>query len=183
MDSELSSQSNRQSVAWYAGLATEAGNPVEHLSSTREEDETEAPPTPIPVIQIEDDPLADIDKSQELRVRTLYAYVADGPDDLSFDENVILKANPSKTDGDWWFGTVVTTGRSGLFPRTYVEETKFVKAKALYTYTGNGSDELSFSEGDMITVVDDSEDVWWKVEQDGAVFLAPADYLEVAEGQ
>ncbi len=111
-----------------------------------------------------------------------------------------MKANPSKTDGDWWFGTVVTTGKSGLFPRTYVEETKFgesircfppnlpdvvlsVKAKALYTYTGNGSDELSFSEGDMITVVDDSEDVWWKVEQDGAVFLAPADYLEVAEGQ
>ncbi|KAK0227784.1 hypothetical protein IW262DRAFT_1445704 [Armillaria fumosa] len=181
MDSELSSQSNRQSVAWYAGLATEAGNPVEHLPSTHEEDETEAPPTPIPVIQVEDDPLADIDKSRELRVRTLYAYVADGPDDLSFDENVILKANPSKTDGDWWFGTVVTTGKSGLFPRTYVEATKFVQAKALYTYTGNGSDELSFSEGDMISVVDDSEDVWWKVEQDGAVFLAPADYLEVAE--
>ncbi|KAK0185975.1 hypothetical protein F5146DRAFT_163320 [Armillaria mellea] len=181
MDSELSSQSNRQSVAWYAGLATEAGNPVEHLPSTHEEDETEAPPTPIPVIQVEDDPLVDIDKSRELRVRTLYAYVADGPDDLSFDENVILKANPSKTGGDWWFGTVVTTGKSGLFPRTYVEVTKFVNAKALYTYTGNGSDELSFSEGDMITVVDDSEDVWWKVEQDGAVFLAPADYLEVAE--
>ncbi|KAK0492066.1 hypothetical protein EDD18DRAFT_1080080 [Armillaria luteobubalina] len=181
MDSELSSQSNRQSVAWYAGLATEAGNQFEHLPSTREEDETEAPPTPIPVIQVEDDPLADIDKSQELRVRTLYAYVADGPDDLSFDENVILKANPSKSDGDWWFGTVVTTGKSGLFPRTYVEATKFVKAKALYTYTGNGSDELSFSEGDMVSVVDDSEDVWWKVEQDGAVFLAPADYLEVAE--
>lgn len=37
-DSELSSQSNRQFVDWYAGLATEAGNPVEHLPSTREGD-------------------------------------------------------------------------------------------------------------------------------------------------
>ncbi|SJL15191.1 uncharacterized protein ARMOST_18677 [Armillaria ostoyae] len=135
------------------------------------------PPAAVPASSPMDSELS------KLRVRTLYAYVADGPDGLSFDKNIILTANPSKTDGDWWFGTVVATGKSGLFPRTYVEAMKFVKVKALYTYTGNGSDELSFSEGDMITVVDDSGDVWWKVEQDGAVFLAPTDYLEVAEGQ
>ncbi len=36
-------------------------------------------------------------------------------------------------------------------------------------YTGNGSNVLSFSKGDKITVVDVSEDVWWKVEQDGVI--------------
>ncbi|PBK84314.1 hypothetical protein ARMGADRAFT_1088554 [Armillaria gallica] len=62
--------------------------------------ETEAPPTLIPVIQVEDDPLADIDKSQELHVLMSEHY------GLSFDKNIALMANP---DDDWWFGTVVTT--------------------------------------------------------------------------
>ncbi|PBK84322.1 hypothetical protein ARMGADRAFT_1133046, partial [Armillaria gallica] len=44
-----------------------------------------------------------------------------------------------------------------------------VKVKALYTYSGNGSNMLSFSKEDKITIVNVSEDVWWKVEQDGVI--------------
>ena len=33
----------------------------------------------------------------------------------------MIIANPSKSGGDWWFGNLVTTGKSGLFPRAYVE--------------------------------------------------------------
>jgi len=33
----------------------------------------------------------------------------------------MIVANPSKSGGDWWFGKLVTTGKSGLFPRAYVE--------------------------------------------------------------
>lgn len=40
---------------------------------------------------------------------------------IGFAENLILKANPSKTGGDWWYGTVVRDGKSGFFPNTYVE--------------------------------------------------------------
>lgn len=47
---------------------------------------------------------------------------ADGSNLFSaFSENVVIIANPSKSGGDWWYGKNVSTGESGLFPKTYVE--------------------------------------------------------------
>lgn len=57
-----------------------------------------------------------------------------------------------------------------------------VTATARFAYTAGKEDELSFSEGDRITVVEQSEDDWWMAEQGGMVFLVPASYLETAEG-
>jgi hypothetical protein len=113
---------------------------------------------------------------------------------------VLLTAHPSKSGGDWWFGTSIRDGRSGFFPQTYVERvqtggnpfivnvsylTAFVAAKAvaLYPYTGNNPDELPFAEGDTLTVLDRSDADWWKVERDGLVFIVPAGYVELVEGQ
>ena len=56
------------------------------------------------------------------------------------------------------------------------------KAKALYTYTPSNTDELAFDEGDEITIIDTSEEEWWKAEREGVVFIVPAAYLEVVEG-
>ena len=56
------------------------------------------------------------------------------------------------------------------------------KAKALYTYTPSNTDELAFDEGDEITIIDTSEEEWWKTEREGVVFIVPAAYLEVVEG-
>lgn len=53
------------------------------------------------------------------------------------------------------------------------------KAKAIYSYTGNNPDELPFAEGDVLSIVDTSEDEWWKAEQGGVVFIVPAGYLEL----
>jgi hypothetical protein len=57
-----------------------------------------------------------------------------------------------------------------------------VHAKALYDYAASNSDELSFSAGEAFSIVDTSDEEWWKAERDGAVFIVPAGYLEVAEG-
>ena len=57
------------------------------------------------------------------------------------------------------------------------------KAKALYSYEGTNADELPFAEGDELTIVDRSDADWWKAEQSGVVFIVPAAYLEVVEGQ
>jgi len=57
-----------------------------------------------------------------------------------------------------------------------------VKAKALYSYVAGGSDELPFAEGDELTIIDTSEEEWWKTEQGGVVFIVPAAYLEAVEG-
>jgi hypothetical protein len=39
----------------------------------------------------------------------------------AFEENVVLVANPSRSGGDWWHGTLVGSGKSGLFPKTFVQ--------------------------------------------------------------
>lgn len=56
------------------------------------------------------------------------------------------------------------------------------KAKAIYAYESGNSDELTFAEGDILSIVDMSEEEWWKAEQGGVVLIAPAAYLEVVEG-
>lgn len=116
----------------------------------------------------------------------------------AFGEHLIITANPSKSGGDWWYGTISNTGKSGLFPKTYVEVVKpsmstyhlclsesdplVGKAKAIYAYASSNSDELTFAEGDILSIVDMSEEEWWKAEQGGVVFIVPAAYLEVVEG-
>ncbi|KZT11160.1 uncharacterized protein LAESUDRAFT_754850 [Laetiporus sulphureus 93-53] len=186
--SDMTSQSkssNRQSVDWYAGLAADGGAVHhEHLPAMQEEEEDEeSHAAAVPSIQVEaaEDPLADVDRSIEYRVRSLYPYEGQRAEDLSFAENLILTAHPSKSGGDWWYGTLVRDGKAGFFPKTYVERVQQAKGKALYSYEGNSSDELPFSEGDELTIVDHSETDWWKAEQGGVVFIVPAGYLELLE--
>ena len=57
-----------------------------------------------------------------------------------------------------------------------------VIAHAVYDYNGSNADELPFSEGDQLTIVDRSDADWWKAEQGGVVFIVPAAYLSVADG-
>lgn len=117
---------------------------------------------------------------------------------VAFGENLILKANPSKTGGDWWYGTLVRDGKAGLFPKTYVAEftscmfivlirciganKAAVKAKAIYDYTGGSEDELPFAAGDEIDIIDRSDEEWWKTEKNGVVFIVPAAYFEEVQG-
>ncbi|KAF7298359.1 Actin cytoskeleton-regulatory complex protein [Mycena kentingensis (nom. inval.)] len=183
---------NRQSVDWYAGLAADSGPvAVDKMPMMREEVEEPYEPvvSPPPAIRVEEhvpepepeagsDLMADIDKSVELKVRTLYAYEADGAEDITFGENVILIANPSKSGGEWWYGRSVSDGRTGMFPKTYVAEINPMPAKAIYAYTAANPDELSFAEGEMLDIIDTSEEEWWKVERGGVVYIVPAAYLE-----
>ncbi|KAG2066386.1 hypothetical protein BDR04DRAFT_1106832 [Suillus decipiens] len=174
-----SGHNKTESIDWYTGLAADQGA-VHHLPATIEEDEEaaeEASALPETTVDLMDD----IDKSTEFRVRSLYPYEAQRPDDLSFVENLIITAHPSKTGGDWWYGTIVKDGKSGFFPQTYVQMVEPVKANALYSYTGGNADELPFSEGDELSIIDRSEADWWKAERDGIVFIVPAAYLEIVE--
>lgn len=62
---------------------------------------------------------------------------------------------------------------------TFPSPPSVVQAKALYSFTGSSSQELSFSEGDVITIVDQSDGDWWKAATDGVVFLVPATFFEL----
>ncbi|THH02546.1 hypothetical protein EW145_g6732 [Phellinidium pouzarii] len=189
-DQEVDPRSSyRQSVDWYAGLAVDQGTrfPLQTTIEEKEEDESIHPA--VPDIQIQEAPTEesspdqqdDVDKSKEYRVRTLYTYEGQRPEDLSFAENIVITAHPSKSGGAWWYGTTVKGGKSGFFPSTYVQEMENVEARALFSYSGGNSDELPFVEGDVITIVDRSDADWWKTEKGGVIFIVPAAYLEVTD--
>ncbi|KIO00856.1 hypothetical protein M404DRAFT_29251 [Pisolithus tinctorius Marx 270] len=170
----------KESVDWYNGLAADhAGQAtLDRLPETIEEEEYAGD---VPAIRVSEhvpdgssDPMADVDESTSLRVRSLYAYEAQRSEDLSFGENIVIEAHPSKSGGDWWYGTTANDGRSGFFPQTYVQVLEPVQATALYSYEGSGPDELSFNEGDVLTIVDRVESDWWRAERDGVVYAVPA---------
>ncbi|KAH7105277.1 Dbl homology domain-containing protein [Auriculariales sp. MPI-PUGE-AT-0066] len=56
-------------------------------------------------------------------------------------------------------------------------------ARALYDYTAQNPDELSLTEGDTLTVIEQSDPDWWKIEHQGHVRVVPALYLEAVQGR
>jgi len=181
----------KESVDWYGGLAADANRrEVDHLPVTAEEEEDEEPEEqPVPAIQVSDhahhednEMMADVDISTELRVRSLYSYEGQRAEDLAFDVATIIVAHPSKSGGDWWYGKTVADDRAGFFPQTYVEKVEQVPATALYDYESTNADELGLHEGDALMIVDRSEADWWKAERDGRVYVVPAAYVELIEG-
>ena len=117
-----------------------------------------------------------------LKCRSLYAYAAQRDEDLAFTENVIIEAHPCRNDdGPWWYGTLSATGSKGYLPKNYVKELEHpLDATALYDYTANSADEFSLIEGQVVSVVDKSDNDWWKiVTEDGLIGNIPAAYVEL----
>ncbi|KAI6037199.1 hypothetical protein BKA83DRAFT_4172897, partial [Pisolithus microcarpus] len=103
-------------------------------------------------------------------------YIDDDPNrviDLSFGENAVIGAHPFKSGGDWWYGTTVNDGGSGVFPQTYVR-LEPVQATAVYSCEGSSPDKLSFAEDDVLTIVNRLESDWGRAEWDGVVCAMPA---------
>lgn len=61
----------------------------------------------------------------------------------------------------------------------YAEES--VTAVALYDYEATNETELSFKEGDILTITERDGSGWWYAEIDGRVGFTPANYLQVQE--
>lgn len=51
--------------------------------------------------------------------------------------------------------------------------------RALYDFAGSADTEATFAEGDTLDIVDDEEEGWIRLEQDGLVKLAPASYVDL----
>lgn len=77
------------------------------------------------------------------------------------------------------------TKKVGWFPGNYVElqTEEEVLSEALYDYTAQRDDELSFVCGDLIVVTDRSDSEWWKGHlkkaRDAGDALFPANYVRV----
>ena len=53
------------------------------------------------------------------------------------------------------------------------------KYTAVYTYTAQYEDELSFEAGDTVIVVNKDEADWWKGECNGKTGVFPSNYVEL----
>ncbi|CAO3610748.1 unnamed protein product [Mucor hiemalis] len=147
-----------------------------------------SPEAPAPAAPAEHEPvLPKHDESlPEHEYIALWDYPGSGADDLIFSQDDIILVRDNKDSEDWWFGTLEKSGKTGYFPRNYVQEKPEavpelnIQAKALYDFDGpEGQGCLSVKMGDTVTVLVKENDDWWMAKSEqGQTGLVPANYLE-----
>ncbi|NXG14071.1 ITSN2 protein, partial [Grallaria varia] len=133
-----------------------------------------------------------INKKPEIAQVTT-AYTASGTEQLSLAPGqliLILKKNAS----GWWQGELQARGKKrqkGWFPASHVkllgpssERTtsaapSVCEVIAMYDYTANNEDELSFSKGQLINVLNKDDADWWQGEISGVTGLFPSNYVKM----
>lgn len=121
------------------------------------------------------------------------AYVASGSEQLSLAPGqliLILKKNSS----GWWQGELQARGKKrqkGWFPASHVkllgpssERTTpafhpVCQVIAMYDYAANNEDELNFSKGQLISVLNKDDPDWWQGEINGVTGLFPSNYVKM----
>ena len=61
----------------------------------------------------------------------------------------------------------------------HVKDAVAVRARVLHAYTALKPGELSLGKGDIVTVLDQSQDDWWKGEAKSQIGFFPRDYVSV----
>eukprot|EP00002_Diphylleia_rotans_P006921 TRINITY_DN1636_c0_g1_i9.p1 TRINITY_DN1636_c0_g1~~TRINITY_DN1636_c0_g1_i9.p1 ORF type:complete len:818 (+),score=140.52 TRINITY_DN1636_c0_g1_i9:474-2927(+) len=123
-------------------------------------------------------PAACLELEQVIAIRD---FTGTKPDELNFQKGEIITLL-DRSDHNWWRGQILP--RTGRFPRTFVtllprqpngdidSGTKFI---ALRDSNPNSPDELQFSKGDIINVLDFSRNDKWKGALNGATGYFPPD--------
>ncbi|KAK0553705.1 hypothetical protein OC846_002429 [Tilletia horrida] len=198
---------NRQSVDWASSLAADhmspratTAQPAEPVVVEEEEsDDDEGPESVEPsaytsapatngaaVSHGESDELDGIDFNKTIRSRALYAYVGQRAEDLDFEENDIVLANPAKDSSDasdWWYGTSLKSKKKGFFPKAYVGSIEQpARARAIYDYAATSPEEASLSADQEVLVVERDDANWWRIDAGDSILIVPATYLELTSG-
>ncbi|RFU33373.1 hypothetical protein B7463_g2967, partial [Scytalidium lignicola] len=119
--------------------------------------------------------------------KAIYDYSPNGEGELEIKEGNILYVLEKSGDDGWWKAKKKAAGDDddepvGLIPNNYIEEAQPMhKARALYDYTRQTDEELSFKEDSQLEVFDSSDPDWILVGLDGEYGFAPANYIEVQE--
>ncbi|XP_077173072.1 intersectin-2 isoform X2 [Paroedura picta] len=121
------------------------------------------------------------------------AYSASGAEQLSLAPGQLILILKKNSTG-WWQGELQARGKKrqkGWFPATHVkllgpssEKTtpaaiSMCQVIAMYDYMANNEDELSFSKGQLINVVNRDDADWWQGEINGMSGLFPSNYVKM----
>ncbi|KAK4560829.1 cytoskeletal protein binding protein [Recurvomyces mirabilis] len=116
--------------------------------------------------------------------RAVYDYAPQSAEELEIKEGDLLFILEKSSDDDWWKCKKKAASDDdeepeGLVPNNYVESIQpLYKAKALYDYTRQTDEELSFRDEERLDVFDDSDPDWTLVGGNGEYGFAPAIYIE-----
>ncbi|OJD18608.1 hypothetical protein AJ78_01379 [Emergomyces pasteurianus Ep9510] len=117
----------------------------------------------------------------------LYDYTPQAENELEIREGDLLYVIDKSAEDDWWKAKKKAAEDDeeepvGLVPNNYVEEAKPIhKAKALYDYTRQTDEEVSFTEQAELVVYDTSDPDWTLVGVNDDFGFAPANYIEITE--
>lgn len=118
--------------------------------------------------------------------RALYDYSPQSAEELQINDGDLLFVLEKSSDDDWWKAKKKAASDDddepeGLIPSNYIEEAAPLhSAKALYDYTKQTDEELSFREDARLDVYDTSDPDWTLVGSNGEFGFAPAIYIEAA---
>ncbi|XP_073670515.1 SH3 domain-containing protein 19 isoform X3 [Paramisgurnus dabryanus] len=140
-----------------------------------------------------------VENTGSFQVQALYDFTPEGPGELGLKAGDVV-SNVEQLDSDWYMGTCRNI--TGFFPvnyakplnkpitpvPTFISETKpkptpepisGPRCIARFDFEGEHSDELSFSEGDVIQLLDYAEDEWASGRVNGKVGIFPLNFVEV----
>ncbi|CCU82452.1 Actin cytoskeleton-regulatory complex protein sla1/complex protein sla1 [Blumeria hordei DH14] len=127
--------------------------------------------------------------------KALYDYAPQSEGELPISDGDILYILEKSEEDDWWKAKKKASGEDedepvGLIPNNYVEKvssflrclaTPVTHARALYDYTRQTDEEISFLEDSILDVYDISDHDWILVGLEEDFGFAPANYIEIEE--
>ncbi|RKF56911.1 Actin cytoskeleton-regulatory complex protein sla1 [Golovinomyces cichoracearum] len=119
--------------------------------------------------------------------KAIYDYEPQSEEELALSEGDILYILEKGNEDCWWKAKkkaleVDEEEPVGLVPNNYIEEAESISyARALYDYTRQTDEELSFTENSELEVFDTSDADWILVGLDGEYGFAPANYIEIKD--
>ena len=124
--------------------------------------------------------------------KVIFDYDAEQADELSLKVGDIVQ-NVDQQDGGWWEGEL--NGKTGMFPENFVEIIKETspmspvptpthrsgtkKARVIFQYDPEQPDELALEVGDIIDILEDGDDGWWKGKLRGNSGMFPSNFVEL----
>lgn len=124
-------------------------------------------------------------------VKVLFEYEAEQEDELNLKVGDIVK-NVDVQNGGWWEGEI--GGKRGVFPENFVELIKSdenkappptaaaaeskKQAKVTFQYEPEQDDELALEVGEIVEVLEDDDEGWWKGSLNGKIGMFPSNFVE-----
>ncbi|KAE8356943.1 hypothetical protein BDV28DRAFT_125948 [Aspergillus coremiiformis] len=117
----------------------------------------------------------------------LYDYEPQAQGELELHEGDLLYLLEKNDEDDWWKAKKKAERDDqdepeGLVPNNYIDEAQPIhSARALFDYTRQTDEEVSFSEDAELAVYDTADPDWTLVGVNGDFGFAPANYIEIVE--